>query len=280
MTARRQLGCLIGFRLDLRSVFFLGCCTSSFGYAILAMSCWTTTVIWLAHFVSRSVTFVRKLSRTFHTWFLCVWYFMATLADTENRWPINRNRFWSHNTTHRHTHTKITPILVTCNSAFKSNYPLLAVTDPWSVFRFGCIARFTAQLQLVVVRHPCLLRLTVARIHQSTATCEKHQQSNSQSERHSDCDAASKDLALSLSLSHSRQPLLCLCVCFLFSLTFILRTHTHTLTEGGDRFVFVGFNGVVAVCWCACFVVGWQNNKNEECLQTNRSGFGWACAQK
>lgn len=45
------------------------------------------------------------------------------------------------------------------------------------------------------------------------------------------------------------------CVRFLFSLAFVT---AHTLThEGGDRFVFVGFNGA-ALCMClaVCVCVG------------------------
>lgn len=64
------------------------------------------------------------------------------------------------------------------------------------------------------------------------------------------------------------------------------RACTHRLTEGGDRFVFVGFNGA-ALCVPACVCVrvtmsvcGWlANNKNEECRHRHRSAFGREQAQ-
>jgi len=59
-------------------------------------------------------------------------------------------------------------------------------------------------------------------------------------------------LSRSFALSHFRP--LRVCVFPLFSLAFIL--HTHSL-EGGDRFVFVGFNGVVAVCVFVCMLYSW-----------------------
>lgn len=75
-----------------------------------------------------------------------------------------------------------------------------------------------------------------------------------------------------------------LCVRFLFALAFV---PAHTLThEGGDRFVFVGFNGAalcvcLAVCVCGTVsVCGWlANNKNEECRQVYRSALNSKGAQ-
>lgn len=81
-------------------------------------------------------------------------------------------------------------------------------------------------------------------------------------------------ISLFLTLSHSRplQVYVLVFVCFLFSLTLIL--HTHSLRAAIALYLLVLMALLLSLYWCACFVVGWQNNKNEECLQTNRSVFG------
>lgn len=70
-----------------------------------------------------------------------------------------------------------------------------------------------------------------------------------------DSDAAYQDLVLSpsiiLLLSRAQRVVCVSALARVFPLH--TRIHiAHTLTEGGDRFVFVGFNGAAAVCWCAC----------------------------
>lgn len=209
---------------------------------------------------NRWVTFVRKLSRTFHTWFLfnCVWYFLFYFAGTQLRYRYRYNL----------------PIVVDFDHTREK-----CTRDCTNFCHFywsgECTARYgntSHQLhQLVVVRHPCLLRLTVVR---RSLAVDPHRQSHMRKEAACKANSERRDsttqhpttahfraLSFFCSLLSLWRPhclhvcervseSLRVCVCFLFAHTFVA---AHKLTEGGDRFVFVGFNGA-ALCMpvCAC----------------------------